>query len=126
MKRKVLASLILATIGAASLSAHHSMRAAFDFNKRFTHTGTLTKVEWTNPHIHLFVETQNDQGQMELWSFEGPAPGRLRDQRAAFEASLSQLVTVDASPARNGSHSGLIREVRLAGGQVIGLCPQNC
>jgi WD40 repeat protein len=126
MKRKVFASLILAAIGAASLSAHHNMRAAFDFNKRFTHTGTLTKLEWTNPHIHLFVDVQNDRGQVETWSFEGPAPNRSQLRRAAFQDSVNKPVTVDASPARNGARAGLIREIRLANGDVVGMCPQNC
>jgi hypothetical protein len=128
MKLKIFASFALATIAAASLSAHHNMRAAFDLNKRFTHTGTLTKVEWTNPHIHLFVDVQNDRGQVETWSFEGPNPGRpqLRIRRAAFEDSLNKPVRVEASPARNGTRSGLIREIRLANGDVVGMCPQNC
>ena len=120
---------IVLLVGAALLVgvpawAHHNMRAAFDLNTRLTRTGTLTRLEWTNPHVHLFVATQNDQGQAELWSFEGPAPGRLR--RPSFDTSVGQAITVEASPSRNGKLLGLIREVRLSDGQVVGLCPQNC
>jgi len=111
---------------AGPASGHHNMRAAFDLNTRSTGTGTLTRLEWTNPHIHLFVEVQNDQGRVELWSFEGPSPGRLRDRRAAFTASVSKDVAVEASPARDGTFVGLIREIRLADGQLVSLCPQNC
>lgn len=102
------------------------MRAAFDLNTRSTRTGTLTRLEWTNPHIHLFVAVQNDQRQVELWSFEGPSPGRLRDRLAAFTASVSKDITVEASPARDGTFLALIREIRLADGQLVGMCPQNC
>ncbi|MEX1257143.1 MAG: DUF6152 family protein [Gemmatimonadota bacterium] len=120
------AAVALTAVAAASLSAHHNMRAAFDLNTRLTRTGTLTRIEWFNPHIHLFVDTQDDQGQAERWSFEGPAPGRLQANRPAIEASVGRSITVEASPARSGDRSGLIRELRLAEGQVIGLCPQNC
>lgn len=130
MKLKMFTSLTLAlimgVIAAGSLWAHHNMRAAFDLNQRFTRTGTLTKVDWTFPHLHLLVDAKIEQGQVEKWSFEGPSPNTFKGHRAAFEGSLNKTVTVEASPARNGSRSGLIREVRLTDGQVVVACPQNC
>lgn len=118
---------VVLTLAAGSAWAHHNMRAVYNINQRFTRTGTLTRVEWTNPHIHLAVEAKNEQGQVEKWSFEGPGPGNgsLRDRRADFERSMNKTVTVDASPARNGSLAGLVREIRLADGQVVSACPQN-
>lgn len=59
---------------AGSASAHHNMSALFDFNQRFTRTGTLTKLDWRNPHSNITVEAKNEQGQTETWEFEGPAP----------------------------------------------------
>ena len=61
-------------LGANSVAAHHSMSAVFDFNQRFTREGTLTKVDWRNPHIYLSVDAKGDQGQLEIWVFEGPSP----------------------------------------------------
>jgi hypothetical protein len=105
------------------------MSAMFDINQRFTQTGTLSKVEWRNPHIYLGVDTWNDQGQVETWAFEGPPPVFFRTRNFAktdFENSLSKTVTIEASRARDGSRAGLIREITLADGKVISACPQNC
>jgi hypothetical protein len=105
------------------------MSAAFDFNQRFTRTGTLSKVDWRNPHIYLTVDAKNDLGEAETWSFEGPPPGFFRQRdvgRDDFEGSLSKMVTVEASRARDGSLSGLIRQITLADGTVVSACPQNC
>jgi hypothetical protein len=128
MKRLVLAAAI-AVLSAATATAHHNMSATFDFNQRVTQTGTLSKVDWRNPHIYLTVDVANDQGQMEAWSFEGPPPSffRLREiAKGDFENSLNKSITVEASRARDGSRAGLIREIRLADGRVISACPQNC
>ena len=116
-------------LAAAGLSAHHNMSAMFDFDQRFARTGTLTKADWRNPHIYLIVDAKNERGQVESWSFEGPAPAFFRARnigRETFEKAIGQSVTVEASRARDGSLSGLIRMVKLPDGTEIPLCPQNC
>lgn len=122
-------SVCFAIALAGSALAHHNMSAIFDFNQRFTTTGTLSKVDWRNPHIYLFVDVRNDKGQVESWSFEGPSPGFFRQRdvgKPDFEASMSKPVKVEASRARDGSRSGLIREITLADGKLVSACPQNC
>ena len=130
MKRRLFASIALAVVVAGSASAHHSMSALFDFNQRFTRSGTLTKLDWRNPHIYLFVDVKSDQGLVETWAFEGPTPTffRHRDDvgKGDFENAIGGTVTVEASRARDGSLSGLIRMVILPDGKVVSLCPQNC
>ena len=116
-------------VATGTLSAHHNMSAVFDFNARFTRTGTLTKLDWRNPHIGLSVDAKGDQGQVEAWTFEGPSPGFFRSRnvnKSHFEAAINQTVTVEASRARDGSRSGLIRMITLPDGTVVSLCPQNC
>jgi hypothetical protein len=116
-------------LAAAALSAHHNMSAMFDFDQRFTRTGLLSKADWRNPHIYLHVDVKDDQGKVESWSFEGPAPNFFRARnlgREAFEKAIGKPVTVEASRARDGSLSGLIRVVKLPDGTEISLCPQNC
>jgi hypothetical protein len=128
MRRLVLAAFV-AGLMASTASAHHNMSAMFDFNQRVTQTGTLSKVDWRNPHIYLTVDVPNDHGQMEAWSFEGPPPSFFRIREIAktdFESSLNKSITVEASRARDGSKAGLIRGIRLADGRVISACPQNC
>ena len=112
-----------------SASAHHNMTALFDFNDRVTVTGTLTKIDWRNPHIYLTIDVKNDKGSMENWQGEGPAPSwfRIRDVgKADFEKSIEKTLTLELSRARDKSLSGLIRTITLPDGRVLSACPQNC
>ena len=129
MRDRIAFALGFAVSLATAAAAHHNMSAMFDFNQRFTETGTLSKVDWRNPHIYLTVDAKNDQGQVDAWSFEGPPPVFFRTRefsREDFEKSLGKEITVEASRARDGSKAGLIRELKLADGRVISACPQNC
>src|SRR5258708_7845249 len=120
-------------LGAALLAgaawAHHNMSALFDFNDRVTMTGTLTKFDWRNPHILLTVDNKTSKGEVETWSVEGPPPSffRARDvSKADFEGAMGKTVSAEASRARDGSHSGLLRTITLPDGKVVSACPQNC
>ena len=129
MIRRLALSVCLALALATSAAAHHNMSALFDFSQRFSSTGTLTKVDWRNPHIYVFVDVKNDKGQVETWSFEGPSPGFFRQRdvgKENFESSMQKSIKVEASRARDGSHAGLIREITLADGKLVSACPQNC
>jgi hypothetical protein len=130
MKRRTGAFLVLlALVTAASTSAHHNMSAIFDFNDRLTLTGTVTKLEWVNPHIFMYLDAKGAGDAVEAWSVEGPSPSYFRTHdipKADFEAAIGKTVTVEASRARDRSKSGLLRLVTLPGGKVISLCPQNC
>jgi hypothetical protein len=120
----LLAALLLAT----SVRAHHNMSAAFDFNDRVSLTGTLTKVDWRNPHIYLFLDVKQGN-QVEAWSIEGPSPSFFRAREISsddFKLAVGKTVSAEASRARDHSKSGLIRTITLPDGKVISLCPQNC
>ncbi len=109
--------------------AHHNMTALFDFNDRVTLEGTLTKIDWRNPHIYLAMEVKGAGGAMETWQIEGPAPSffRIRNVgKADFEGTVGKTVTVELSRARDKSRSGLIRTLTLPSGKVVSACPQNC
>jgi len=126
--RSLLPVFAFVLLTAGSVWAHHNMSAMFDFNKVVTRTGTLAELDWRNPHIYMLVDV-DDAGKVERWSFEGPAPGFFRSRnvdRPAFEASKGKSVTIEASRARDGSASGLIRQVTLTDGTVVSACPQNC
>jgi len=130
MSRRIVLSLafLLLPFGNSAL-AHHNMTALFDFNDRVTLTGTLTKVDWRNPHTYLIVDVKNAKGAVESWSAEGPSPSwfRIRDiGKADFEASLSKSLTLELSRARDKSLSGLLRTITMPNGRVVSACPQNC
>src|SRR5215468_8523012 len=62
---------------AATAWAHHNMSAIYDFNDKITMTGTLTKIDWRNPHIELIVDSKNG-AELQTWSLEGPSPSFFR------------------------------------------------
>jgi hypothetical protein len=109
--------------------AHHNMTAVFDFNDRVTVAGTLTTMDWRNPHTYFTVEAKGAGGAIEGWKIEGPSPSffRVRDVgKADFEASVGKSVTVEISRARDKSRFGLIRTFTLSNGKAVSACPQNC
>ncbi len=129
MKTKIVFLTLFAALVASEAMAHHNMTALFDFNDRVTLNGSLTKVDWRNPHVYMTVEIKNAAGAMETWQVEGPAPGFFRIRsfgKADFEGAIGKAVTVELSRARDKSRSGLIRTFTLPGGKVISACPQNC
>ena len=121
--------LLFAALLVSQAQAHHNMTAVFDFNDRVTFTGTLTAVDWRNPHTYFTVDVKGANGAIESWQSEGPAPSffRIRDVgKHDFEASVGKTVTVEVSRARDKSRFGLIRTFTLADGKVVSACPQNC
>ena len=119
---------LAAILLAGSAWAHHNMSAVFDFNDRVTLSGTLTKIDWRNPHIELVVDAKGAGDQVQTWSLEGPPPSffRARDiNKSDVETALGKTVTAEASRARDGSRSGLLRVMTLPDGKVVSACPQN-
>ena len=129
MIRRILASMAFAVaLLATDALAHHNMTALFDFNDRVTLNGTLTQVDWRNPHMYLTLEVQA-AGATESWQAEGPSPTwfRIRDiGKTDFEGSMGKMLTVELSRARDKSRSGLIRTITMPGGRIVSACPQNC
>jgi hypothetical protein len=116
-------------LSAGAASAHHNMSALFDFNNRVSLSGTLTKFDWRNPHIYLSIDVKGDKDQVEAWEIEGPPPSffRTRDiTKMDFEDAFGKMVTFEASRARDGSRTGLLRVITLPNGKLVSACPQNC
>jgi len=112
-----------------TVTSHHNMSAIFDFNDRVTVSGTMTNIDWRNPHIEFLVETKSASGEAETWKYEGPAPFFFRERsvgKADFEVAVGKQVKVEASRARDGSRWGLLRQITLPGDKVVLACPQNC
>ena len=116
-------------VAAGAAWAHHNMSALFDFNNRVSLSGTLTKYDWRNPHIYLTVDVKGDKDGVETWQVEGPAPSffRTRDiTKMDFENAFGKVVKFEASRARDGSRTGLLRVMTLPDGKLVSACPQNC
>jgi hypothetical protein len=115
------AAVLLASI---SLWAHHSPSAEFDMSKRITVSGTLTKVDWINPHITLAMEVKNESGKVETWSFESNPPAwfrRVGVGRADLAKAIGQTVTAEGVRAKDGSAFGYMQKITLADGTSLEL-----
>jgi hypothetical protein len=128
MNHRTTAFALAALLLAGSAWAHHNMSAVFDFKDRVTLSGTLTKMDWRNPHIFVYVDAKMGD-KVQPWAIEGPPPNffRTRDiNKVDVEQSIGKVVTAEVSRARDGSNAGLLRTLMLADGKVVSACPQNC
>ena len=100
--------------------AHHSEAAEFDTTKPVKVTGTLTKVEWQNPHIWFYVDVKDESGKITTWGFSAGPPGSLM-RRGITKAALKigAVVNVEGSRARDGSNNGSGRRVTFADGTNV-------
>jgi hypothetical protein len=101
-------------------SAHHSFSAEFDRNLPITVTGTVTKVEWMNPHARFYIDAKDDSGQTVGWDFELASPnGLMRRGWNRNSMKIGDLVTVTGHRAKNNPHVGNASTVTLADGKKL-------
>ena len=110
---------------AGPASAHHSVQAQFDVHKVFTITGTVSKIEFINPHSYLTLNVKDADGKVQKWAFELAAPGVLRRAGMSREdrggLKPGDEVTVSGLASKDGSNSGWLQELKLPDGRVIKL-----
>jgi uncharacterized protein DUF6152 len=125
LKNRITAWLGLAIlIPAASLMAHHSPSAIFDMKKKVTLKGSVTKVDWTNPHIVLYMDAKSEDGKVENWKFESNPPrwfSKVGVSRADFAAAIGQEVTVEIVSAIDGSKYGYLQKITFPNGNLLAL-----
>src|SRR6201985_1604728 len=98
----LLAGLVFAPAGAF---AQHSFAAEYDEKKPITIKGTVSKVEWTNPHARFYVDVKDDSGKMITWNFELASPNVLiRGGWTRKSLQVGDLVTVTGSQAKDGAY----------------------
>jgi len=110
----------LALMAAARLLAHHSFAAEFDAAKRVTLKGTVTKVDWRNPHIYVYLNVKDENGAAAEWACEGGPPNvLLREGWTRTSVKEGEEVTIDGAVAKDGSKRCNSRTVILADGRKV-------
>jgi hypothetical protein len=122
IRRVVLTGVLLlaaAALAARPLRAHHS-NVAYEVTKVITVTGVVKSFEWVNPHTWLHVVVDDGKGGKVEWECEGRAPGVLG--RAGWSRTIlkpGETVSVDMSPAKDGSKTSIIARVTKADGTIL-------
>ena len=124
MRHRLLAVVlaVAAVFAAASvLSAHHSVAGQFDLSKQVTLKGSISKVDWVNPHIYLHLDVKGDDGKVVTWAL-GTVPTAMARRAGLTRESIGghagEVVTIEANPARDGTqHLGWVNTITYADGK---------
>lgn len=117
MKLSLFSALILGiavTFAVVPASAHHSFSAEYDSKKVVTVTGTVSKVEWMNPHVYFYLDVDGQDGKPANWAFEmGPPNGLQRSGWTRNTIKIGDELTVNGTLAKDGSKQVNARTVTI-------------
>ena len=103
-------------LAALPLAAHHSLATKYKTAQIIMIEGTITKVDWSNPHARLYIDTKDPAGMIEMWDLEMASPNLLTINGWKIDTfRKGDRVVVSAHPSRDGSHEGYATKVALAG-----------
>jgi hypothetical protein len=119
MNRLVIGGVIALAM-VRSVSTHHSFAAEFDAGKAVTLVGAVTRVEWANPHIWVYLDVKDDRGGTQPWQCEGGPPNTLtRNGWGPNSLKVGDQITIDGALAKDGSHTCNARTVKLPDGRSV-------
>jgi hypothetical protein len=114
-------AFVIALSGAAAPAlAHHSLQSEYDINQSITLKGTVTKVDWVNPHVYVYLDVKDDKGVVTKWAVTTLPPGNLR--RGGLTRDLlgyGETVSVLAFRARDGANLAFLRTITFADGHKL-------
>ena len=110
--KRVVLTAISCLFTASPVLAHHSLQAHYELNRPITIKGTITKIVWSNPHTHLYLEAKEENGGVGLWELEMASPNMLMLNGWKFDSfRQGDHITVSAYPSRDGSKLGYAKQV---------------
>lgn len=115
-----LAIALVALLATAQLLAHHAFSAEFDANRPVQLKGTVTKMEWINPHAWIHIDVTMEDGKVEQWMIEGGTPNTLF-RRGFTKQSLmpGTIIMVDGYQAKDGTQKANGRDLTFENGQRL-------
>jgi hypothetical protein len=116
----VLAVAVAICLTSTPLAAHHSFAAEYDSTKPINLTGTVTKIEWMNPHARFYMDVKDEDGKVTNWEFELGSPnGLIRQGWKRNAMKIGDVVIVEAFAAKDGTSLGNARRVKLTDGRRL-------
>jgi hypothetical protein len=118
----ILSTVAGMTLLSAGVVAHHGASSVYDLGKSLNMTGTVTDYQFVNPHVLIFFEVTEDDGDVVVWSAGLTSPNRLArsDQWTKDSLKIGDEVTVIGAPARGGAPSLWVEQVLLDGSPMLG------
>ena len=111
---------VLTAASPAGVAAHHSFAAQYDSNQRVTLEGTISRVEWMNPHAYFYIDVPDEKGTVVTWAVEGGAPNVLyREGWKPTTLKQGDKVTILGSRARDGSNLVNALSFKLPDGRCV-------
>ena len=105
---------------AVSVTAHHAFSAEFDANKPVEVTGTVTKMEWTNPHVWMHLDVKKPDGTVEAWAFEAGTPNVLFRRGFTRESlAVGTQLKIDGYQSKDGTRRANGRDLTFADGRKL-------
>lgn len=118
--RRIAILLFVLSIVATTAYAHHGRGATFDMKKRITLKGSVSRVDWRNPHVVIWMDVKDEGGKVTTWGFENAGVSQLAQEGYNRNTlKVGQEITAIVNPAANGAPTGIIVKVILGDGSEI-------
>ena len=120
VRQAVLAAGIVLAASALPVLAHHSFAAEFDSGKPISLAGVVTRLDWMNPHIWVYLDTKDESGAVGHWQCEGGPPNTLTRQGWSKDSlKIGDQVNIDGFRSKDGSNTCNARSVKLPSGKSV-------